>query len=86
VPANLLPGEPLDTITSAEIVAAAPGGRTLVYTDSPAKRLGFVDTSRARAGCCSRPGGQLRGDAVLLDQDAEPVEDALEPELKRMVR
>jgi hypothetical protein len=56
VPANLLPGEPLNTITSAEIVAAAPGGRTLVYTDSPARRIGFVDISKAGA---PKPAGAL---------------------------
>ena len=48
VPANLLPGEPPDTITSAEIVAAGPGGRSLVYTDSPAGRIGFIDISDPR--------------------------------------
>ena len=29
--------------TVAEIVAATPDGMTLVYTDSPGKRIGFVD-------------------------------------------
>lgn len=29
--------------TSAEIIAATPDGRTLVYTDSPGERLGFID-------------------------------------------
>jgi hypothetical protein len=33
-------------VTSAEIVAAGPGGRSLVYTDSPAQRIGFVDITR----------------------------------------
>jgi hypothetical protein len=46
VPDNLAPGEPLDTVTSAEIVAAGPGGRSLIYTDSPTGRIGFVDISR----------------------------------------
>ena len=36
VPANLRAGEPIGTVTSAEIVAAADDGRTLIYTDSPA--------------------------------------------------
>jgi hypothetical protein len=62
VPANLLPGEPADTITSAEIVAAVPGGRTLVYTDSPAGRIGFIDISRP-----SRP----EPDGVI-EMDGEP--------------
>jgi hypothetical protein len=56
VPANLRAGEPPETITSAEIVAAVPGGRTLVYTDSPAGRIGFVDISRPDK---PRPGGAL---------------------------
>jgi hypothetical protein len=56
VPANLRAGEPADTVTSAEIVAAVPGGRTLVYTDSPAGRIGFIDISRPSA---PQPGGAL---------------------------
>ncbi|WP_269617730.1 esterase-like activity of phytase family protein [Zhongshania sp. BJYM1] len=32
-----------DDETSAEIVAASTDGMTLIYTDSPAERLGFVD-------------------------------------------
>jgi phytase-like protein len=56
VPDNLRPGEPEDTITSAEIVAAAQGGKTLVYTDAPAGRIGFVDISNRRD---PEPGGAL---------------------------
>ena len=56
VPANLLPGEPETTVTSAEIVDATPDGRTLVYTDSPAGRIGFIDVRRPGA---PRPGGAL---------------------------
>jgi Esterase-like activity of phytase len=56
VPENLRSGEPLETITSAEIVASTPGGRTLVYTDSPAQRIGFVDVSRP---AYPRPAGAL---------------------------
>jgi DNA-binding beta-propeller fold protein YncE len=67
VPANLRPGEPIDTITSAEIVAATPGGRTLVYTDSPAGRIGFIDISRPRS---PRPGG-------ALDMGGEPTSVAI---------
>ena len=32
-----------DVETSAEIVAASTNGRTLIYTDSPAKKVGFVN-------------------------------------------
>jgi hypothetical protein len=32
-----------DTTTAAEIVAASADGMTLIYTDSPAKQIGFVD-------------------------------------------
>jgi Esterase-like activity of phytase len=46
VPANLPSGDPIDTVTSAEITDATPDGRTLVYTDSPTGRLGFVDIRR----------------------------------------
>jgi hypothetical protein len=65
VPANLLAGEPLDTITSAEIVAAMPGGRTLVYTDSPGGRIGFVDITKPRS---PKPGG-----ALLMDGEPTSV-------------
>lgn len=43
VPANLPGGEPLDTVTAAEIVDVTENGRTALYTDSPTGRLGFVD-------------------------------------------
>ncbi len=33
-------------LTAAEIVAASEDGRTLVYTDSPGRSLGFVDITR----------------------------------------
>ena len=56
VPDNLRAGEPATTVTSAEIVAAGPGGRSLVYTDSPGERIGFVDIARPRE---PRPGGAL---------------------------
>jgi hypothetical protein len=46
VPANLPAGEPLATVTAAEIVDATPDGRTLLYTDSPTGRLGFIDIRR----------------------------------------
>ena len=56
VPANLFPDEPETTVTSAEIVDATPDGRTLVYTDSPAGRIGFVDVRRPGA---PQPGGAI---------------------------
>lgn len=43
VPENLLQGEVLSTVTSAEIIDVSKDGKTLVYTDSPAGRLGFID-------------------------------------------
>ena len=42
--------------TSAEIIAFGPGGRTLLYTDGLAGRLGFVDTRSIRR---PRPAGTL---------------------------
>jgi Esterase-like activity of phytase len=56
VPDNLRPGEPESTITSAEIVAAGLRGKLLVYTDSPAGRIGFVDISNPHA---PEPAGAL---------------------------
>ena len=41
--ATLPQGTDPKTETSAEIITATPDGMTLVFTDSPAKRLGFVD-------------------------------------------
>ncbi|OAP40473.1 alkaline phosphatase [Sinorhizobium glycinis] len=34
--------------TSAEIISASEDGKTLVYTDSPGKRIGFIDITDAR--------------------------------------
>ena len=62
VPANLRAGEPIETVTSAEIVASADDGRALIYTDSPAKRIGFVDIRRPSAPA---PGG-------VVDMGGEP--------------
>jgi hypothetical protein len=42
--------------TAAEIAAATPDGRTVVYTDSPAKRIGFTKVGRD---------GKLAPDGVL---------------------
>lgn len=43
VPANLAAGEDAKTPTSAEIITASGDGMTLIYSDSPAKRIGFID-------------------------------------------
>ncbi len=45
VPENLLPGDPADAITSAEIVDVTDDGATLIYSDALAGRIGFVDIS-----------------------------------------
>lgn len=66
VPTNLLPGEPTETITSAEIVDVTRDGRSLVYTDSPTERLGFVDIRR--------PGAPV-GDGTI-DLPGEPTSTA----------
>jgi hypothetical protein len=65
VPANLTSADPAGTITSAEIVAAGPGGRSLIYTDSPAGRIGFVDIANPRA---PQPDG-----ALLMDGEPTSV-------------
>lgn len=62
VPDNLRPGEDAATVTSAEIVTATRNGTVLVYTDSPAGRLGFVDISNPSA-----PTG-----AGVLELEGEP--------------
>jgi Esterase-like activity of phytase len=46
VPDNLLPGDPPDTVTAAEIADVTPDGRTLIYTEAPTGRIGFVDIRR----------------------------------------
>jgi len=46
---NLPQGADRKAATSAEIIAASEDGRTLVYTDSPGKRIGFIDITDARA-------------------------------------
>jgi hypothetical protein len=40
---NLGADEDQKTVTSAEIITASSDGMTLVYSDSPAKRIGFID-------------------------------------------
>ncbi len=49
VPNNLPAGVPVNTVTSAEIVDVTPDGKTLLYTDSPAGLLGFVDVRNAES-------------------------------------
>jgi hypothetical protein len=46
---NLATGVDPASETVAEIVAATPDGMTLVYTDSPGERIGFVDLADPRA-------------------------------------
>lgn len=40
---NRPPAEPIETETVAEISTVSEDGNTLIYTDAPAKRIGFVD-------------------------------------------
>lgn len=54
--ATLPAGTDLKTATSAEIITATPDGMTLIFTDSPAKRIGFVDIADPAA---PRPAGSL---------------------------
>jgi hypothetical protein len=61
VPSNLPAGEPLTTITSAEIVDVSRDGNTLVYSDSLSGRIGFIDISDASnpvAGGVIEAGGE----------------------------
>ena len=87
VPANLRAGEPIDTVTSAEIVAAADDGRTLIYTDSPSGRIGFVDIRRPSApaaGGAIDMGGEPTSVATVGDLAARRGQH--EPELRRAER
>ncbi|PDT40320.1 MULTISPECIES: esterase-like activity of phytase family protein [Sinorhizobium] len=49
VAGNLPEGADQKAPTSAEIIAASEDGNTLIYTDSPGKRIGFIDITDARA-------------------------------------
>ena len=40
---NRPPAEPVETETVAEISTVSEDGNTLIYTDAPAKRIGFID-------------------------------------------
>lgn len=54
--ATLPEGTDPTTATSAEIITAAPDGMSLIFTDSPAKRIGFVDIADPAA---PKPAGSL---------------------------
>ncbi|MCA0434793.1 MAG: esterase-like activity of phytase family protein [Proteobacteria bacterium] len=47
VNSNLSADEDQKTVTSVEIVTASEDGNTLVYSDSPARRIGFIDITDA---------------------------------------
>jgi hypothetical protein len=85
VPANLPPGEPLSTVTSAEIVDASADGKTLLYTDSPTRRLGFIDISDpaqpAAAGTVAL-GGEPTSVAVLGEWALVAVNTSVDPDGK----
>lgn len=65
---NLPAGEDPATETVAEISTATPDGRTVIYTDAPGRRIGFVDLSDP-----DRP----RGLGIL--SLTRPGQDAAEP-------
>ncbi|WEX78596.1 esterase-like activity of phytase family protein [Sinorhizobium numidicum] len=46
---NLPEGADRKAATSAEIITASEDGKTLIYSDSPGKRIGFVDITEAKA-------------------------------------
>ena len=54
--ATLPEGTDPKTQTSAEIITATPDGMTLIFTDSPGKRIGFVDIADPTA---PKPAGSL---------------------------
>jgi hypothetical protein len=49
VPDNLLPSDAPNTVTAAEIADVTPDGKTLIYTEAPTGRIGFVDIRREQA-------------------------------------
>ena len=53
---NLPAGTDPASATAAEIVTATPDGMTLIYTDGPGKRIGFIDIADPAA---PRPAGTL---------------------------
>lgn len=83
VPANLPTDEPQSTVTSAEIVDATPDGRTLVYTDSPSGRVGFIDIrspSRPEPRGSIDVGGEPTSVAVLEDWALVAVNTSADPD------
>lgn len=64
---NLPAGKDRSAATSAEIVAASEDGRTLVYSDSPAGGIGFVDIANPKM---PKAGG-------FVDMDGEPTSVAV---------
>lgn len=46
---NLPEGDARKALTSAEIITASEDGNTLVYSDSPGKRVGLIDITDAKA-------------------------------------
>ncbi|MCM5689549.1 alkaline phosphatase [Sinorhizobium meliloti] len=49
VATNLPEGAERNAPTSAEIITASEDGNTLIYSDSPGKRIGFIDVTDAKA-------------------------------------
>ncbi|MHC2263387.1 esterase-like activity of phytase family protein [Sinorhizobium meliloti] len=49
VATNLPEGAERNAPTSAEIITASEDGNTLIYSDSPGKRIGFIDITDAKA-------------------------------------
>ncbi|HXV30418.1 MAG TPA: alkaline phosphatase, partial [Sinorhizobium sp.] len=64
---NLPEGAERKAPTSAEIITASEDGNTLIYSDSPGKRIGFIDITDARA---PKAGG-------IVSFDGEPTSVAL---------
>ena len=70
---NLPAGVDPTSTTAAEISAVSEDGRTLIYSDAPGKRIGFVDISNPSK---PKPSGTLSL-AVLGDADDEPTSVAV---------
>lgn len=64
---NLPEGADRNAPTSAEIITASEDGKTLVYSDSPGKRIGFIDITDAKA---PKAGG-------IVSFDGEPTSVAI---------
>ncbi len=70
---NLPAGVDPTSTTAAEISAVSTDGRTLIYSDAPGKRIGFVDISNPGK---PKPAGTLSLE-VLGDADDEPTSVAV---------